>query len=92
MTCSCGNIFNPRSALIWAAGINGMATQAVAALLKDLVTGRRELPESVIGWVVVPQVSAQDSSSLKEYYRRLRISRYRIVHAVDVDGNPVNVQ
>ncbi|MBN1460118.1 MAG: toll/interleukin-1 receptor domain-containing protein [Armatimonadetes bacterium] len=77
------SVFNPERTMLWAAGINGMGTQAVAGLLKDLLQGRVRLPDAAIGCVVVPAVPGKD---LKEYYRRLRVSKYQILHMVDAEG------
>jgi hypothetical protein len=85
------NVFEPDTTLVWAAGINGMGTQAVAGLLRDLLRGRVSLPESVVGCVVVPAIRRRDQGGLKEYYRRLRISDYDIVYAVDASGGRVHL-
>jgi len=88
--------FNPRKNLIWVAGVNGMATQAAAQLLKDLVVdggaclarlGYSKQPYP-IGCVVVPSVDPDTSSlSLSDYYRKWRIRGYEVVWAVDRSGN-----
>jgi class 3 adenylate cyclase len=89
----CRSPFDREQSLVWVAGTNGMATQAAALMLKDLVVDGGSCLRNAgldgrshpIGCVVVPAVERE--RNLQDYYQKWRISDYRVVWAVDGDGN-----
>ena len=81
------SIFNLDKSIVWIAGITGMATQAALASLKDLLTGYIAIDDRAIGYVVSPRTPRGLGPGISEYYRKWRISEYKIVHQVDADGN-----
>lgn len=90
----CRSPFDREQSLIWVAGTNGMATQAAALMLKDLVVDggsclrkagldERDHP---IGCVVIPTVD-RAAGAVDRREQKWRIDDYQVVWAVDSRGN-----
>jgi len=90
--------FNLEKILVWVAGITGMGTQAAAILMRELTRdpdgalrrkGVKDL-NNPIACVVCPHI-AEGPWEIRNYYKRWRISDYKILWAVDQQGRSVNL-
>jgi hypothetical protein len=90
----CRSPVNPDNCLIWVAGITGMATQAAARFVRDMVV---ENPEGVIRRraqgafadpiaCVVSPAPPEGVSALPQYLGRWRIADYQIEWMADREG------
>jgi len=87
--------FNREKALLWVAGITGMGTQAATRLVWDLVRDPVILSQKIearldnpIACVVAPYIP-EGLWEISDYYKRWRILDYKILWAVDKDGNSI---
>lgn len=95
------NPFNLEKTLLWVAGITGMGTQAAARFVWELIrdpkgTLRRKIGER-LGDLIAGVVGVDLPEGLHEglwkssYYKRWRISDYKILWAVDQRGKSLNL-
>lgn len=90
--------FNPDKALLWIAGITGMGTQAAAKFLKDMVidpqyTIRKigaQKPTPPVACIIGAEVRIPlEDWRVSDYYRRWKITDYKVLWMVDRDGNKI---
>lgn len=79
--------------LLWVAGITGMGTQVASRFIWDLIKDPAILNQKLgghlinpIGCVVAPNIPL-GLWDISDYYRRWRVLDYKILWAVDKDGN-----
>lgn len=90
--------FNLEKTLFWVAGITGIGTQAAAKFVWELIrdskqTLSRNLKDGLSGPIacVIGAYVPQGVWEISSYYKRWRISDYRILWAVDQCGKSVDL-
>lgn len=81
------SVFNLEKMIVWIAGNTGMGTQAAAIFLKDLIKGQVNIDDRAVGCVVGASVPKGVNAIISDYFRKWRLSEYKLLYWIDAGGN-----